>query len=108
MYEYECENCQKVHEIIQKFSDPLLKTCPECGNKVSKKMSLGAFALKGTGWYTTDYRRKAPQISESSHSGDRKSDESSHEKKDAKGVESSVKSPSSLDSQDSSQLKKTS
>lgn len=58
IYEYECQKCKKVHEKMQKFSDPPLKKCPECGSKVEKLMSLSSFALKGEGWYTTDYKRK--------------------------------------------------
>ena len=45
---------------MQKFSDPLLQTCPDCGSSVKKIMSLSAFSLKGTGWYTTDYKKTPP------------------------------------------------
>jgi putative FmdB family regulatory protein len=57
IYEYECQGCQKVHEIIQKFSDAPLETCPDCGGTVSKIMSMSSFSLKGSGWYTTDYKK---------------------------------------------------
>jgi len=57
IYEYQCEACNQVHEIVQKFSDPPLASCPECGRPVRKLMSLSSFALKGSGWYTTDYKR---------------------------------------------------
>jgi putative FmdB family regulatory protein len=58
LYEYKCEKCQKVHEVIQKFSDAPLSTCPECQGPVQKLMSMNSFALQGSGWYTTDYKRK--------------------------------------------------
>ncbi len=58
LYEYECEKCQKVHEVIQKFSDAPLTECPECRAPVRKLMSMNSFALQGSGWYTTDYKRK--------------------------------------------------
>ena len=64
IYEYECTPCEKVHEIRQKFSDPLIKECPDCGAEVRKLMSLSAFALKGSGWYTSDYKRTAPKKEE--------------------------------------------
>lgn len=69
LYEYKCEKCQKVHEVIQKFSDAPLEQCPDegCRGKVSKLMSMNSFALQGSGWYTTDYKRK------SGGSGDSKS-----------------------------------
>jgi predicted nucleic acid-binding Zn ribbon protein len=43
--------------VTQKFEDPPLEHCPECRAPVKKLMSLGGFALKGNGWYTTDYKK---------------------------------------------------
>ncbi len=59
VYEYGCESCQKVTEEMQKFSDAPLTDCPACGGKgtLKKLISRSSFALKGTGWYTTDYKR---------------------------------------------------
>lgn len=59
IYEYQCKKCEKVHEIMQKISDQPITECPECGQPVEKIMSLSSFALKGTGWYTTDYKRSS-------------------------------------------------
>lgn len=58
LYEYECEKCQHRFEKIQKFSDPLVDTCPKCGGPVHKLMSSPAIQFKGTGWYITDYAKK--------------------------------------------------
>jgi len=66
MYEYQCSSCKKVHEIIQKFSDAPLTECPECGGPMTKLMSASSFALKGTGWYTTDYKKSGSSSSSSS------------------------------------------
>ena len=57
LYEYQCHSCGKVHEVMQKFSDAPLESCPVCQGSVSKLMSLSSFALKGTGWYSTDYKK---------------------------------------------------
>jgi putative FmdB family regulatory protein len=57
LYEYKCANCNQNIEIIQKFSDPPLATCPECGGSVSKVMSRTSFQLKGSGWYASDYKK---------------------------------------------------
>ena len=59
IYEYECQQCGKVFETIQKFSDPRLTECL-CEEKapVTKLISAAAFHLKGTGWYVTDFRDK--------------------------------------------------
>ncbi len=59
IYEYECDGCQAVHELVQKMSDAPLETCPTCGGRVKKLISLSSFHLKGTGWYNTDYKKKS-------------------------------------------------
>lgn len=59
LYEYQCASCQKVHEVMQKFSDAPMATCPDCNGSVSKLISMSSFALKGSGWYTTDYKGKS-------------------------------------------------
>jgi putative FmdB family regulatory protein len=86
LYEYDCASCKKVHEIIQKFSDAPLQTCPDCGQAVTKRMSLGSFSLKGSGWYTTDYKRK------SSGSASSKGDEASPKTADSASSGSSATS----------------
>lgn len=55
VYEYQCESCGAVHEIIQKYSDMPVIKCPACGGYVKKLISNTSFVLKGTGWYKTDY-----------------------------------------------------
>ncbi len=60
LYEYQCEACGRF-EIIQKFSDSALSACPKCGNGVEKLLSAPAIQFKGTGWYVTDYARKASE-----------------------------------------------
>jgi putative FmdB family regulatory protein len=59
LYEYQCENCEKTQEIMQKFSDAPLTDCELCGGKgtLSKMISRSSFALKGSGWYVTDYKK---------------------------------------------------
>ena len=58
LYEYQCEACAHRFEQIQRFSDPPLTTCPECGGTVRKLLSSPAIQFKGTGWYVTDYARQ--------------------------------------------------
>lgn len=58
LYEYECDACSQRFELIQKFSDAPMETCPSCGGPVHKMQSAPAFQFKGTGWYVTDYARK--------------------------------------------------
>ena len=57
IYEYECDECRKQCEVLQKFNDDPMHTCPECGGAMHKLISQTSFVLKGTGWYVTDYAR---------------------------------------------------
>ena len=68
LYEYQCKKCQHRFERIQKFSDPPIKKCPECGGPVEQLLSPPAVQFKGSGWYVTDYAKKssAPPAGESS------------------------------------------
>jgi len=60
LYEYECEACNNRFERIQKYSDPLVETCPKCGKgPVRKLISSPAIQFKGSGWYITDYAKKS-------------------------------------------------
>jgi putative FmdB family regulatory protein len=59
IYEYECPKCEVVHELLQKMSDAPLTSCPDCKAPVTKVFSRSSFALKGTGFYTTDYKKPA-------------------------------------------------
>ena len=59
LYEYECNDCEHRFERIQKFSDPLVSSCPVCDGEVRKLLSSPAIQFKGTGWYVTDYAKKA-------------------------------------------------
>ena len=58
LYEYECTECGRLTEMLQRLSDPPLAQCPACGGAVRKLLSAPAFQFKGSGWYVTDYARK--------------------------------------------------
>ena len=58
LYEYLCKKCGHRFERIQKFSDPLVKKCPECGGAVEQVLTAPAVQFKGSGWYVTDYAKK--------------------------------------------------
>lgn len=77
IYEYGCDACGKVLEVMQKYSDEPLRTCPDCSGRLTKLISRTSFQFKGTGWYVTDYARKpeskAKSEAESKPSTDSKS-----------------------------------
>jgi putative FmdB family regulatory protein len=94
LYEYECKKCGHRFEKIQKFSDRMVKKCPECGGQVEQMISAPAVQFKGSGWYVTDYAKKSSSPGSSGNS-----DSSSKEKKDDKPKpESSSKDSSSKES----------
>jgi putative FmdB family regulatory protein len=69
LYEYQCKKCHSLTERIQKFSDPPLTVCPHCGGELEQLLSAPAVQFKGSGWYVTDYARKAAPTSTSSGDG---------------------------------------
>lgn len=108
LYEYQCDSCGRRFEKIQKFSDPLVDTCPTCGGKVHKLVSSPAFHLKGTGWYATDYPHQGKGQSSDADKGEPASasaagdaDKSSKTSKDSKDSRESKDSRDSKDSKDS-------
>ena len=59
IYEYECGQCGKIQEAIQKFSDAPLTTCKHCSGNLSKLVSQSSFHLKGAGWFADGYSDKS-------------------------------------------------
>jgi len=60
LYEYECDACGQHFELIRRFSDPDVEICTLCGKgPVRRLLSSPAIQFKGSGWYITDYARKA-------------------------------------------------
>jgi len=80
IYEYQCKKCSQVTEAIQKFSDPPLTKCPQCGGRLNKMMSLNAFHLKGQGWYVTDYKGKNSSSAATGSEGGAETKDSSKKK----------------------------
>lgn len=70
LYEYECKKCHHRFEKIQKFSDPHVKKCPECGGAIEQVVSAPAVQFKGSGWYVTDYAKKSSTAASSSKDGE--------------------------------------
>jgi putative FmdB family regulatory protein len=57
IFDFKCNGCGKVFEkLVRKEED---KVCPDCASKdLEKQVSSAGFALKGTGWYATDFKSK--------------------------------------------------
>ncbi len=87
LYEYKCDKCGEVFEVIEKFSDSPLQLHEKCGGPVQRLISAPAFQFKGTGWYVTDYARGG-QRSEKSDSAGKTSTSDSAAKTETKSTES--------------------
>jgi putative FmdB family regulatory protein len=96
LYEYECKKCGHRFEKIQKFSDKMVKKCPECGGLVEQMISAPAVQFKGSGWYVTDYAKKSS--SPGSSGGDSGAKDKSDDKSKSDSSSSSSKDVSSKDS----------
>ncbi len=60
IYEYSCKNCGHVfEEWYKKMSDATAQcACPKCAGLGEQIISNTSFALKGGGWYVTEYGNK--------------------------------------------------
>ena len=63
LYEYECKECGRRTEKIQKFSDPELTVCPYCSGKLERTLTAPAVQFKGGGWYKDLYSSAKPAAS---------------------------------------------
>ena len=111
-YEYLCKNCGHRFEQIRKFSDKQLRKCPECGGVIEQVISAPAVQFKGSGWYVTDYAKKASGSAGSSSSSS-EGDSGTKEAKDSKDTKETRDSKDTKDTKkddkpksDSSQKKR--
>ena len=79
IYEYACTACGERVEAKQGFDDPPLETCEVCGGKLRKLYSPVGVVFKGSGFYSTDTKKKSSSGS-SSKSSDSKNDAKSSSK----------------------------
>ncbi len=89
-YEYECQSCGHRFDVLQKITEEPLTKCPHC-HKSRLKRLIGAglgVIFKGSGFYTTDYKRSGANGSSS-----RKSDAKTESKSEGKSESSSEPKP---------------
>jgi putative FmdB family regulatory protein len=66
IYEYKCTKCENIDEHFMRHTDPHPSGCLKCHSPVEKIVSQTSFALKGGGWYVTDYKSNSQSKPESS------------------------------------------
>jgi putative FmdB family regulatory protein len=91
LYEYQCKKCGHRFEKIQKFSDKMVKKCPDCGGPVEQMISAPAVQFKGSGWYVTDYAKKSHAPSSDSGSKDSKDTKKEEKKSDTTTTKETTK-----------------
>ena len=94
IYEYRCDNGHQF-EVFQAMSDDPVSVCPECGAAVERLFHPVAVHFKGSGFYTTDYARKA--AAKSSGDGGSDSTQSKEKSKDSKPDSSKAASSAKKD-----------
>src|SRR5688572_4034437 len=68
IYEYACTACGERTVAKQSFTDPPLTECPQCGGSLRKLYSPVGIVFKGSGFYSTDAKKKSSSSSTSSKS----------------------------------------
>lgn len=99
LYEYRCDKCGELFEVMQKFADAPLTTHAKCGGSVHRLLSAPALQFKGSGWYITDYAKGGGKSNPSGKGEDangKKSAESSPAKSDTPAP-SSTPAPATSD-----------
>ena len=90
-YEYECTVCGQHIEVFQRFSEDPLSTCGVCGGKLRKVFHPAGIVFKGSGFYATDSRAKAPSGAASTKDSDGGSSSSGATSSDSEGGSTSKK-----------------
>ena len=83
IYEYRCRNGH-TFEIMQSMSDDPVSACEQCGVPVERVFHPVAVHFKGSGFYTTDYKKKGSAAKASSDGGEAKSDTKAESKAEPK------------------------
>ncbi len=73
LYEYECSTCGTTFEQMHHFNEASVQQCPHGHAGVRRVFAPAGIIFKGSGFYTTDYRRNG--------NGNAKSETRSEEKK---------------------------
>jgi len=69
IYEYQCDECGTLFEVMQRMSDDPLTECEKCGGSLRKVLHPVAIHFKGSGFYTTDYGKGSGRRAGAKESG---------------------------------------
>lgn len=85
IYGYRCSECQHELELLQSMSAPPLTQCPQCGGRLQKLLYPVGVHFKGSGFYSTDYKKNGgSKTSTSSEQSEGKSEGSANGSSESK------------------------
>ncbi|MEO3812046.1 FmdB family zinc ribbon protein [Sphaerisporangium sp. B11E5] len=94
-YQYACTACGEGLEVVQRFTDDPLTTCPQCQGQLRKVFSAVGIVFKGSGFYRTDNRSSTSSSTTSSGNGSSPATTDSTPKKEPATTASSSSTSSS-------------
>lgn len=72
LYRYLCETCGHSFSVLDSFESPDQRDCEECGAPRARRLpSRVGIQYKGTGFYTTTYRRKGSESKDAAQTANR-------------------------------------
>ena len=60
-YDYRCEPCDAVFEVVRSVSDSTDVLCPTCDSMARRLFSPVGVVFKGSGFHSTDYRERGKE-----------------------------------------------
>ncbi|HYT72079.1 MAG TPA: zinc ribbon domain-containing protein [Gemmatimonadales bacterium] len=91
-YEYKCPNGHRFEKFFPTMHLEQREKCPTCGKQAERLISGGAgLVFKGSGFYTTDYKRPSEKQADTKGEGESKP---APEPKPADGAKPKKKKPS--------------
>ena len=95
IYEFECADCGKRFDRLQKLSDPDPTDCPACSKSaVRRRVTAPSFRLAGGGWYETDFKKDGDKKRNLADGGDGAASAAKTESPPAAAAESKPATPS--------------
>ncbi|HEV8116653.1 MAG TPA: FmdB family zinc ribbon protein [Acidimicrobiales bacterium] len=76
-YEYACKQCGEHLDVVQRFTDDALTTCPSCAGSLRKVFGTIGISFKGSGFYKNDSRSSGNGTHQEKTEKPEKKDESS-------------------------------
>ena len=101
LYDYQCTACGHSFELRQNFDSDPKAICPDCQGDSRRKFSVVPVIYKGSGFYTTDYKKSSVDATSEDGESSKRDQKESQDKKDDKKESSAGSSNSSGKSKES-------